>query len=72
MVGHQPTASAPTIDAEETRWAAESVASLLRQVGSDSPAGFVLRQAEKELQSLIRSAVEKPEVVGPFRVRFAA
>ena len=61
----------PTIDAAEARWAADELAALLARVGPDSVAALVLRQAERELRSIIPDA--KPgEVVGPIRIRVAA
>jgi hypothetical protein len=67
--------SSPLIDAEETRRAADELAVLIARVGSDSVAGLVLSQAQRELDSLLRSAgVEpnRPAVVGPIRIRLAA
>lgn len=61
---------APAINATETRWVAEELAILQRQVAPDSPAALVLRQARQELDSLVRSA--ESEVIGPFRVNAAA
>jgi hypothetical protein len=61
----------PTIDATEARWAADELAGLLARVGPDSVAALVLRQAERELRSILPDP--KPgEVVGPIRVRVAA
>ena len=65
-----PTVS-PTIDAAEARWAADELAGLIARVGPDSVAGLVLRQAERELRSLVPDP-RPGEVVGPFRVRVAA
>lgn len=63
----------PTIDGVEARWAAEAVASLLRQLPSDSVVGIVLRNTYRELNCLSRSADRgESEVVGPVRVRVAA
>jgi hypothetical protein len=64
----------PTIDAAEARRAADELAGLIARVGPDSVAGLVLRNAERELRSLIPdgAAAAAGEVVGPFRVRAAA
>lgn len=61
----------PTIDAAEARWAADELAALLARIGPDSVAGLVLRQAERELRSLVPDA-RPTEVVGPIRIRMAA
>jgi hypothetical protein len=61
----------PTIDAAEARWAADELAALIARVGRDSIAALVLRQAERELRSIIPDA-PPGEVVGPIRVRVAA
>jgi hypothetical protein len=61
----------PTIDATEARWAADELAALLARVGPDSVAALVLRQAERELRSLVPEA-RPGEVVGPVRIRVAA
>lgn len=65
---------APIIDPAETRWAAGEVAAILRQLGADSPAGLILAQAGRELDSLVRSAAAEPptRVVGPYRLKAAA
>ena len=56
----------PTIDASEARWASEELAVLIEKLGLDSPVSLVLRQARRELSSLMQSATAS--VVGPFRV----
>ena len=61
----------PTIDAAEARWAADELAALLARVAPGSVAGLVLRQAERELRSLVPDA-PPGEVVGPIRIRVAA
>ncbi len=61
----------PTIDAAEARWAADELAGLIARVGPDSVAGLVLRNAERELRSLVPGG-EPAEVVGPLRFRVAA
>ena len=48
--------SGPSIDAAEARWAASEISALLNQLELDSPTGLILRQARRELQSLIHSA----------------
>jgi hypothetical protein len=58
------TPEAPTIDAAEARWAADQLALLLEQLDPDSPVSMVMRQARRELASLVQSAV----VIGPVRV----
>ena len=63
----------PTIDVGEARWAADQLAGLVEQVGGDSVTGMVLRQAHRELDSLIRSADPKgATVLGPIRLRNVA
>jgi hypothetical protein len=64
----------PVIDAVEARWAAEAVASLVRQLDSDSMVALCLDQTRHELMSLAASAVSAApgEVIGPVRVRVAA
>lgn len=54
----------PIIDESEARWAADELAQLIARLGLDSPVSMVLRQARRELASL----VPEPKVVGPFRV----
>lgn len=61
----------PTIDVAEARWAADELAALLARVSPDSVAGLVLRQAERELRSLVPDA-QSGEVLGPLRIRMAA
>jgi hypothetical protein len=56
----------PAIDASEARWACEELASLIARLGLDSPVSMVLRQARREITSLVQSA--NANVVGPFRV----
>jgi len=65
---HSP--ASPTIDTAEARWASEQLGLLIARVADDSVAGLILRQARRELASLLQSA--GGEVVGPFRVRAAA
>jgi hypothetical protein len=65
-----PFPAAPTIDAAEARWASDQLGALIANVGDDSVAGLILRQARQELASLVQSA--GGEVVGPLRVRVAA
>jgi hypothetical protein len=64
----------PVINEIEARWAAEAVASLARQLDSDSVVALVLKQAHQELTSLLAStALPAPrDVIGPVRVRVAA
>jgi hypothetical protein len=64
--------ASPTIDATQTRWAAEQLAELIRHVGTDSVTGLILRQAQHELQSLTPRTGEAAEVVGPVRLRVVA
>lgn len=54
----------PTIDVSEARWATAELAALIAKIGLDSPVSLVLRQARRELASLVQSAAT---VVGPFR-----
>jgi hypothetical protein len=56
----------PTIDPAEARWAAAELSSLIARLGPDSPIGLVLRQARREVASLVQSTAP-PVVVGPFR-----
>jgi hypothetical protein len=72
VISPNPSAPAsPTIDAAEARRAADELAGLIARVGPESVAGLVLRNAERELRSLIPDAAPG-EVVGPLRVRVAA
>lgn len=68
---HAVSDSAPTIDAAEVRWAAGELSALLRQMDPESPAGLVLRHAQRELGSLVRSA-ETARVIGSAKVKVAA
>lgn len=63
-------AAAPSIDANEVRWAADEVAALLRHVSPDSVVDRVLRQTLLQLVSLKQST--EVEVIGPFRMKIAA
>ena len=56
----------PTIDVSEARWASEELATLIGRLGLDSPVSLVLRQARRELASLMQST--NAAVVGPFRI----
>jgi len=63
----------PAIDGVEARWAADAVASLVRQLPPDSVVGMALRNTHRELTCLSRSAeYGTPEVIGPVRIRAAA
>ena len=64
------TPSSPTINTGETRWAADELAGLIARVGRDSVAGQILRQAERELRSLVPATPGK--VVGSLRIHVAA
>lgn len=66
-----PAADAPSIDPIEARWAAEAVASLIRQLDAGSPVALCLDQARRELMSLAASGEAAGVVVGPLRVRAA-
>lgn len=69
----EPVSTAPAIDGVEARWAADAVASLLRQLPPDSVVEMVLRNTHRELTCLARSAnASDPEVIGPLRIRVAA
>ena len=57
---------APLIDASEARWASEELAALIAKLGLDSPVSMVLRQARREIVSLVPTA--NATVVGPFRI----
>ncbi|MFO0849356.1 MAG: hypothetical protein U0871_12500 [Gemmataceae bacterium] len=68
----QPTLSvSPSIDPAEARWAADELAALIRQAGPESVVGLVLKQAQRELRSLV-GAAEPAQLVGPVRLRVAA
>lgn len=70
-----PFPSTHAIDTIETRWAAGELERLLHQISADSVAAMILRQAQRELQSLGGSAGSEEDaskVVGPFRLRFVA
>ena len=56
----------PTIDVSEARWASDEIAMLIAKLGLDSPVSLVLRQARRELASLVQSS--HASVVGPFRI----
>lgn len=56
----------PTIDVSEARWASDEIAMLIAKLGLDSPVSLVLRQARRELASLVQSS--NASVVGPFRI----
>ena len=63
----------PAIDGVEARWAADAVASLVRQLPPDSVVGMVLRNTHRELTCLSRSADASDNgVIGPVRIRVAA
>jgi len=67
------TPVSPTIDGVEARWAADAIASLVRQLPPDSVVGLALRNTHRELTCLSRSAeYGTPEVIGPVRIRAAA
>ncbi len=56
----------PVIDSSEAQWAIEYLTVMIERVGSDSAVGMVLRQARRELQSLLASA--EAAVTGPLRI----
>ena len=56
----------PTIDVSEARWASDEIAMIIAKWGLDSPVSLVLRQARRELASLVQSS--NASVVGPFRI----
>lgn len=56
----------PAIDVNEARWAAMELSDIITKLGPDSPVGLVLRQARREVGSLIQST--GATVVGPIRV----
>lgn len=73
FVGPAVVPPAPAIDGVEARWAADAVASLVRQLPTDSVVGMVLRSTHRELACLSRSAeASEVEVIGPVRIRVAA
>ena len=64
----------PRINAGDARWAAEALASLVRQLESDSVIAVVLQRTQRELQSLAAGPVstrtaDGSEVNGPVRIR---
>lgn len=61
--------SVTSFDANEIRWAAGHLTSLLQQTTPGSPVEVVLRQAMRELASLRQSA--NSTVLGPVRVKAA-
>lgn len=56
----------PTIDVSEARWAFEELATLIEKLSLDSPVSLVLRQARRELASLMQSS--NATLIGPFRI----
>ncbi len=56
----------PVIDSSEAQWAIEYLTVMIERVGPDSAVGMVLRQARRELQSLLESA--EATVAGPLRI----
>ena len=64
----------PSINSGDARWAAEALASLARQLESDSVIAVVLQRTRRELQSLATvpestRTADGSEVVGPIRIR---
>ena len=64
----------PRINTADARWAAEALASLARQLESDSVIGLVLQRAQRELQSLATTTetfrtTDGGEILGPVRIR---
>jgi hypothetical protein len=49
----------PQIDVEEARWAIEYLTLMIARVGAESPVGMILRQARRELQSLLEAQGEQ-------------
>jgi len=75
VLAHPALNANSTIDSNEVRWAVDELEGLIAQVGTDSVAALVLRQAQQELQSLVRSvgaSNDATKVVGPLRVRRVA
>ncbi|CAN5477193.1 hypothetical protein BH11PLA2_BH11PLA2_17110 [soil metagenome] len=60
----------PNLNTVELRWAAEEVATLMRQVEPGSVVAAVLQQTLRELASLKQSA--EAMVLGPIRTKRAA
>ncbi|MCS7020529.1 MAG: hypothetical protein NZ703_02595 [Gemmataceae bacterium] len=58
----------PQIDTEEARWAVEYLTLMISRVGADSPVGMILRQARRELLSLLEQSGAATAVVGPLRI----
>lgn len=58
----------PEIDTEEARWAIEYLTVMIVRVGAESAVGMILRQARRELQSLLESQGAEATVCGPLRI----
>jgi hypothetical protein len=58
----------PEVDANEVRWAVEYLTLMIARVGADSAVGMILRQARRELQSLLAENGAEATVVGPLRI----
>jgi hypothetical protein len=58
----------PEVDANEVRWAMEYLTLMIARVGADSAVGMILRQARRELQSLLAENGAEATVIGPLRI----
>lgn len=58
--------SSPTIDGAQALWATRELATMIEQLGLDSPVAMVLRQARREIISLTTSSMPDG-IVGPIR-----
>jgi len=69
MIVTNPSAfspESPAIDTAEARWANGELEAMIARVGTDSPVSMVLRQARRELMSLM--PCQPAKIIGPFRV----
>lgn len=58
----------PEVDTQEVRWAIEYLTLMIARVGADSAIGMILRQARRELQSLVAESEAEPVGVGSLRI----
>ncbi len=60
--------STPSINSGDARWAAEALASLARQLESDSVIAVVLQRTQRELQSLATTETRGRDDVSRIRM----
>jgi len=58
----------PEVDAYEVNWAIEYLTLMIARVGNDSAVGMILRQARRELQSLLKENQVEGTVIVPLRI----